>query len=69
MIYKLLTMTHVVWDYLNQSVTPEPNQKSVWGFKKFFYLYQINLLETCWSQDSLTPHHEIIDQDEYPTGN
>lgn len=69
MIYKWRRLIHAIWAYLNQPITPNPEEKSVWKFKSFFYLYQIKLLESCWLQEPFIPNHEISGQDEYRTGN
>ena len=69
MIYKLRRITHAVWEYLNQPVTHDEAKYSVWNFKRFSYLYQIKLLETCLSKDSFAPKQDSRGQDEYQTGN
>ncbi len=58
-----------MWAYLNQPITPDAEKKSEWKFKRFFYLYQLELLESCWLQESFEPNHENSGQDGYKTGN
>jgi hypothetical protein len=69
MIYKLRRITHAIWVYLNQSLNLTAQEQSEWKIKRFFYLYQIRLLESCWSQDAFEPNHESSGQDGYKTGN
>ncbi|BAQ62595.1 hypothetical protein GM3708_3001 [Geminocystis sp. NIES-3708] len=67
MIYNVRKVSRAVWEYLNQSLIPSIEYESVWKPTRFWYLYKIRLLETCWLQDSFLPSHE--NQDEYRTGN
>ncbi|WP_040466841.1 hypothetical protein [Geminocystis herdmanii] len=67
MMYNAKKISHAVWQYLNQPVTPNIEQESVWKPSRFWYLYKIRLLEACWRQESFIPFHES--QDEYKTEN
>jgi hypothetical protein len=69
MIYTIKKISRATWQYLNQSLTPDIEQESVWKPTRFWYLYKIRLLETCWLQDAVLPSHEIRGQDEYRKGN
>ena len=42
---------------------------SVWKFKRFFYLYQIQLLEACWLKKPFKDFDETLGLDEYQTDN
>lgn len=67
MMYNAKKISHALWQYLNQPVTPNIEQESVWKPSRFWYLYKIRLLEACWLQESFIPFHE--NQDEYKTEN
>ena len=69
MSYKLTRITRAIWAYLNQSITPNSSKNSIWKFKRFYYQYQINLLESCWLQESFNSNHKSSGQDGYRTGN
>jgi len=45
MSYPVKKFIHALWQYLNQSVTPHPEQESVWKASRFWYLYKLRLLE------------------------
>ncbi|HHP7231796.1 MAG TPA: hypothetical protein ACFCUY_13180 [Xenococcaceae cyanobacterium] len=51
---KLRLLTHPVWLYFNQSLL---DRRSVWGLKKFWYLYRIELLRKCWQQQCSQKSH------------
>jgi len=67
MMYNIRKISHAVWEYLNQSITPSIEEESVWKPSRFWYLYKVRLLEACWLQEPFIPLHES--QDEYRTGN
>ncbi|AFZ54295.1 hypothetical protein WEU38_01830 [Cyanobacterium aponinum AL20118] len=69
MMYSFRRVTHAVWSYLNQSITPTEEEYSVWKPSRFWYIYKIRILEKCWLQKSFIPAHEIRGQDEYRAGN
>ncbi len=69
MVYKFKTISHAVWQYLNQNVTSNPEKDSVWKPTRFWYLYKLKSLEASWQQEAYCPHHENRGQDEYRTGN
>ena len=43
-----------LWQYLNQ---PLGHSQSVWKPSRFWYLYKIQLLETCWHKHSAHQRH------------
>lgn len=45
---KIKLIAQPIWQYLNQSLG-DPH--SVWSISQFKYLYQIELLETCWEKE------------------
>ena len=45
---RIRLVTHPVWRYLNQQVC---DRSSVWDFRRFWYLYKIELLKKCWQQE------------------
>lgn len=69
MLYGLRRISHALWSYVNQSITPSETQYSVWKPSRFWYLYKIKLLENCWLQQSYLPAHENQGKDEYRKGN
>ena len=68
MLYRLRTIAHAVWSYLNQSLTNDEDNYSVWRPGQFWYIYRIRHLDNCWLREAVTPAHES-GQDEYRTGN
>jgi hypothetical protein len=68
MNFKLQQLGLAVWQYLNQPILFS-NQESIWKPSRFWYIYKIRFLETCWYQEPVIPSHEIRGQDEYRTGN
>lgn len=46
---KIKLICQPIWQYLNQSLG---NPQSVWSVSQFRYLYQIQLLESCWHKES-----------------
>ena len=68
-MYKLRLTIDAIWAYLNQPITSKKKKDSVWKFKRFFYLYQLRLLENCWSQKCCYRNHDSRGRDEYQTGN
>jgi hypothetical protein len=51
MLWKSKQIWYAIWQYLNQPLF-NPWCQSVWEPKRFWYLYKIQFLETCWRKDS-----------------
>lgn len=58
MNYKIKIFSHVIWQYLNQTVTPYSKHYSVWKPTRFWYLYKLKSLEASWEKDAYLPQHE-----------
>lgn len=56
MTYKLQVIFGATWQYLNQPLC-DASSESVWEIKRFWYLYQINLLENCWIKEISSESH------------
>jgi hypothetical protein len=69
MNYKMKQFFHALWQYLNQSLTPNPEVESVWKPSRFWYLYKLKSLESSWQKEAYLPQHESRGQDEYRAGN
>ncbi len=51
---KLRLLTNPVWQYLNQHIL---DRQSEWNFRRFWYLYRIELLRKCWQQECSQKSH------------
>lgn len=56
MLCKLQQTTDALWQYLNQPILGG-YCPSVWQFRRFWYLYKIQHLENCLSQDIGSQRH------------
>lgn len=45
-----------IWTYLNQPLFDVQNPM-IWGTKRFWYLYKIQLLENCFQKDGNSQTH------------
>ncbi len=50
MVYRFKRVSHAIWQYLNQNVTPHPEKDSVWKPSRVWYVYKIRLLEASWQK-------------------
>jgi hypothetical protein len=39
------------WQYLNQPIN-DHQYSSIWEIRRFWYLYQIQMLENCWEKET-----------------
>ncbi len=56
MMWKVKQVCHPVWQYLNQPLF-DPYYASVWRPQRFWYLYKIQLLETCLKKNLASKSH------------
>ena len=56
MVYKAILISHFLWQYLNQPVLDEPSA-AVWHPRLFWYLYRVQLLESCWQKNITSESH------------
>jgi hypothetical protein len=68
MTRKIRQIWRASWQYLNQHIVPDGSE-SIWKPSRFWYMYKLKFLETCWNQEPVVPSHENRGQDEYRTGN
>lgn len=61
MTRKIQLISQAVWQYLNQPIG-YTHPESVWEVQRFWYLYQIQLLETCLEKDINSETHYTSDR-------
>ena len=55
MTWKIRQVGGAIWHYLNQPLWPsEP--AAIWEPSRFWYVYQIQLLELCWQISNTESH-------------
>jgi hypothetical protein len=55
MTWKIRQVGGAIWHYLNQPLWPsEP--AAIWEPSRFWYVYQIQLLEICWQISNTESH-------------
>lgn len=50
MMWQMKHFLGATWQYMNQPLG-DSQFESVWEIKRFWYLYRVQLLETCWMKD------------------
>lgn len=56
MMWQLRQISYAFWQYLNQPLF-SAEVDSVWKPSRFWYLYKIEFLETCWEKDVSSESH------------
>jgi len=57
MSWKMKFVFGAIWQYLNQPIFGEFKAESIWQVQRFWYLYQIQLLENCLKRDINSESH------------